>query len=180
MIVAFVVTSKGLVIEPEVVSSTHPLFSERAIEAVSQWRFHPGRHEGQLVNTRLKVPVSFTVREEEMKGVDAIMSFAIERAALLGGQVAADAGELQMAKPVGKLPVPKRPNGESFPPGAKVLLILVLDGAGRAERAHILDAQPEELGPVVREIALRSLFEPRILNGEAVPANALLIVGRRR
>lgn len=178
--VAFVVTTKGLVTEPKVVSSTHPLFSERAIEAVSQWRFHPGRRDGQLVNTRLQVPVYFTIRQEELKGVDAIMNFAVGRAAELGGQVADDAQELQMAKPVGKLPVPKRPNGESFPAGSKVLLILVLDSAGRAQRAHILDAQPEELGPAVQEIALRSLFEPRMLNGEAVPSNALLIVGRRR
>lgn len=178
--VSFVVTTKGLVAEPAVVSSTHPLFSERAIEAVSQWRFHPGRRDGRLVNTRLQVPVYFNIREEALTGVDGVMAFAMGRAAQLGGQVAADSVELQMAKPVGKLPVPKRPNGESFPAGAKVLLILVLDAAGRAERAHILDAQPEELGPAVQEIALRSLFEPRILNGEAVPSNALLIVGRRR
>jgi hypothetical protein len=128
--VSFVVTSKGLVIEPKVVSSPHPLFSKRATEAVSQWRFHPGRREGRLVNTRL--------------------------------------------------PVPTMPNGEPPSAEARVLLLLALDETGRVQRAHILDAQPAELGGALRQIALDELFEPKIVTGEAMPSNVLLPFRGRR
>lgn len=180
VMVSFVVTSKGMVIEPKVVSSSHPLFSERATEAVSQWRFHPGRREGRLVNTRLQVPVYFKINEESMQGVDGLLGFAQARATDLGGEVAADAVDLRLAKPRGRLPVPRMSDGELPSAEARVLLLLALDETGRVQRAHILDAQPAELGGAIRQIVLEELFEPKFVNGEAVPSNVLLPFRGRR
>ncbi|MEO6569576.1 MAG: energy transducer TonB, partial [Opitutaceae bacterium] len=63
VLVDFVVDTSGRVRNPSVVKTSHPGFSERAIEAVRSWRFSPGVRNGQVVNTRMRVPVYFTLSD---------------------------------------------------------------------------------------------------------------------
>lgn len=63
---------------------------------------------------------------------------------------------------------------------AQAMLILVLDSKGITKRAHLLMAEPAELGPAVREVVFASEFPPRVVNGEAVESNAVLFYRSRR
>lgn len=57
--IVFVVDPSGRVESPTVLSSSDPIFERAAINAVKQWRFEPGRRNGQSVSFRMRVPITF-------------------------------------------------------------------------------------------------------------------------
>ncbi len=61
VVVEFIVDTQGNVRDPVVVSSTHPGFEQAAIDAVSKWKFRPGRKAGAAQNTRVQQRVAFTL-----------------------------------------------------------------------------------------------------------------------
>jgi len=61
--VEFTVDETGAVVNPWVVSSTHRAFEEPTLRAVEKWRFAPGRHLGQVVKFRMRVPVLFNLSD---------------------------------------------------------------------------------------------------------------------
>lgn len=61
VVVEFIVDSKGDTRDVRVVRSTHPGFEHAAVEGVGKWRFRPGMKTGRKVNTRMMVPIRFTV-----------------------------------------------------------------------------------------------------------------------
>lgn len=48
--VEFIVDTNGNVRNPFVVRSTHREFEDAALQAISKWRFRPGRKDGRIVN----------------------------------------------------------------------------------------------------------------------------------
>jgi len=64
VVVEFVVNYDGRVLNPRVVSSSDSLFEEATLQAVSQWRFEPGRRDGKVVRFRMMVPVEFRLDGE--------------------------------------------------------------------------------------------------------------------
>jgi TonB family protein len=174
VLVDFVVDPTGRVTNARVLKTPHPLFGDRALEAVNQWRFHPGRQDGRLVATHMRVPVSFTLGGEQLEGVEGMLSSAASLARRLGGQVAADATELRLAQPIGRLHLPRQADGSLLPADVRAIVLLVLDETGRPVRGHILQAEPERAGPALLASGLAGTFKPRVVNGEAVPSNVLL------
>lgn len=61
--VGFIVDSNGDVRDGYVISSTHREFEVPAVQAVSKWKFRPGRRSGKAVNTRMSVPIVFSFSE---------------------------------------------------------------------------------------------------------------------
>ncbi len=59
--VSVVVSAEGEVLEMYVVESTDVGFEEAALECIEQWEFGPAIHEGNPRETRLTVPVKFTL-----------------------------------------------------------------------------------------------------------------------
>lgn len=59
--VVFVVDKNGRVTNPVVQSSTTPALEGAALQAVKRWRFEPGRRRGQMVQFKMRVPISFSV-----------------------------------------------------------------------------------------------------------------------
>ncbi len=59
VLVDFIVDTTGRVRNAHAIQSTHQAFNERAVEAVRQWVFLPGRKAGLLVPTHMQVPVFF-------------------------------------------------------------------------------------------------------------------------
>ncbi|WP_404421283.1 energy transducer TonB [Nibricoccus sp. IMCC34717] len=61
VIVSFVVSNTGEVIDAEVTSSTNQGFNNAALASVKRWRFKPGLYHGQPVATRMEQPVRFAL-----------------------------------------------------------------------------------------------------------------------
>jgi protein TonB len=61
--VGFIVGVNGDVRDAYVVNSTHREFEAPAVQAVSKWKFRPGRRNAHAVNTRMSVPIVFSPRE---------------------------------------------------------------------------------------------------------------------
>jgi protein TonB len=63
VVVGFICDSDGNVRDAYVVSSTHREFDAAAVQAVSKWKFKAGRRGGRAVNTRMSVPLEFTLTD---------------------------------------------------------------------------------------------------------------------
>lgn len=61
VVIEFVVSADGLVVDPVPKSSTNPAFETPAIEAISRWRFEPGMKDGMPVPTRMVIPIGFAL-----------------------------------------------------------------------------------------------------------------------
>lgn len=59
VLVEFVVNPRGEVIQSRIVESSHPVFDQSTLRAVSHWRFQPGTKNGVPVTFRMVVPVNF-------------------------------------------------------------------------------------------------------------------------
>ena len=57
--IVFVVDQRGRVENPIVQSSSNPAFEAAALAAVKQWKFEPGKRNGEAVRFRMRVPVTF-------------------------------------------------------------------------------------------------------------------------
>lgn len=57
--VLFVVDRQGRVENPLVQKSTDALFEKPALAAVKQWKFEPGKRNGEAVRFRMRVPITF-------------------------------------------------------------------------------------------------------------------------
>lgn len=174
VMVDFIVDTTGRVQNAYAIKSNHPLFATRAVEAVNQWRFDPGRKDGRLVNTHMQAPIIFTLNDETMGGVDNLLGRARELAAG-HPELVDDTKNLTLAFPTSPLPTPTLPDGSPAPAESRVLVVLVLGADGIPIRGHILDANPEALGPVVLQSALKGRFKPRVEEGIPAPSNALLV-----
>ncbi|HVS19135.1 MAG TPA: energy transducer TonB [Planctomycetota bacterium] len=57
--ILFVVDPNGRVESPIVQKQVHPALDKAALAAVKQWRFEPGRRNGDVVRFRMRVPITF-------------------------------------------------------------------------------------------------------------------------
>lgn len=57
--VIFSVGQDGRVSDPVVQKSSDPVFEKAALNAVKQWKFEPGKKNGQPVRFRMRVPITF-------------------------------------------------------------------------------------------------------------------------
>jgi protein TonB len=64
VVVEFICDTNGDVLNPFAVRSTQREFEAAAVQAVSKWKFRPGKKGGRAVNTRMQQPISFTLNEE--------------------------------------------------------------------------------------------------------------------
>ncbi len=63
VVLDIVIKSDGSTGNISVVSSDDPAFTEAAEQAVSRWRFNPGLQDGKPVDTRVRVPIPFKIRD---------------------------------------------------------------------------------------------------------------------
>jgi periplasmic protein TonB len=64
VVVQFIVDSQGNVLDAFAVSSTQHDFEEPAVQAVSRWKFRPGRKDGRAVATRMEIPIVFSLEND--------------------------------------------------------------------------------------------------------------------
>jgi len=64
VVVGFVVSSQGDVVQARIVSSSHPGFERSALTAIEKWKFRPGMKNGKKVNTRVEQPLTFLMTDD--------------------------------------------------------------------------------------------------------------------
>lgn len=64
VLVGFIVDSNGDVREAYAIRSTQREFEAAAVQAVSKWKFRPGKKGGRSVNTKMQVPIVFSITED--------------------------------------------------------------------------------------------------------------------
>jgi len=64
VLVEFIVDTNGDVRNAFAVRSSQREFEAAAVQAVSKWKFRPGRKGGRAVNTRMQQPISFSLAED--------------------------------------------------------------------------------------------------------------------
>jgi protein TonB len=63
VVVEFIISTEGDVIQTQVVKSSHREFEMPALQAVQKWKFKPGRRRGQVVNVRASQLLEFNATE---------------------------------------------------------------------------------------------------------------------
>jgi protein TonB len=63
VLVGFIVDSNGDVRDAYAIRSNQREFEAAAIQAVMKWKFRPGRKGGRAVNTRMQVPIVFSITD---------------------------------------------------------------------------------------------------------------------
>lgn len=171
--VVFVVDTAGRVQDVTAPETTHPVFAERSIAAIREWRFEPAMKDNRRVQARVQITFPFSIQREVVDGVDGLLVGARSKAQELGPEYEKDAEGLRLAKPKGAIDFPTGGRAEANE-RRYAIVILVLDETGRPTRGRILEASPGELGEQWLQIGLRTLFEPRFEDGKRVPSNVLL------
>ncbi|HEX2855342.1 MAG TPA: energy transducer TonB [Opitutaceae bacterium] len=64
VMVEFIVDTVGNVVNATAADSSHMGFESAAVTGVLKWKFRPGMRAGRKVNTRLQVPIIFSVRDD--------------------------------------------------------------------------------------------------------------------
>ena len=59
VVIIFIVNKDGRVEEAKVQRSSHPAFERAALAAIKQWKFEPGKRDGEPVRFRMKQPFKF-------------------------------------------------------------------------------------------------------------------------
>jgi protein TonB len=63
VVVGFIISAKGEVLAPYVISSEVRRFEDAALAGVLKWKFRPGYRGGRAVNTRTQIAIHFRVVE---------------------------------------------------------------------------------------------------------------------
>lgn len=64
VLVGFIVNVNGDTQDVYAIKSTQREFEAPAVQAVQKWKFRPGKRQGKAVNTRMQVPIVFSITEE--------------------------------------------------------------------------------------------------------------------
>lgn len=64
VVVDFIVDTHGDVQNAYAIRSSQREFEAAAVQAVSKWKFKPGRKGGRAVNTKMQVPIVFSITDE--------------------------------------------------------------------------------------------------------------------
>ncbi len=62
VVVLFIVDESGTVRLPRIENSSDYAFDKPALDAIKKWRFTPGIKDGRKVKTKMRLPISFSVR----------------------------------------------------------------------------------------------------------------------
>lgn len=177
VVVQFIIDTTGRVQNATALKDPHPLLTERAITALKQWRFAPGRKDGRHVMTRAQLEFPFYLSDEDVADLDSLLRDAYTEAERLGPDVLRDAHDLRLARPLTRLQIPDQSKGADGP--SNVVLLLVLDEKGKPVRGHILNAEPKGSGGAFLQIALQAIYAPRFEDGKPVASNVVLVYAKR-
>jgi protein TonB len=61
VVIHFIVSARGVIEDPVVVSTPHPLLGAAVTKALAHWQFRAGMKNGRAVSTEMELPVRFNL-----------------------------------------------------------------------------------------------------------------------
>lgn len=168
VLLEFVVDKTGAIKNPVVLQSNNPCFNEAAIEALSKWKFEPGRMGGEPLNTRLQLPMIFEMLDETGRDFSTVETSSKQKQEKLPEQLRYDIAPTPKGVAVPVYPYPlvfEKVNG-----GATVAFLI--DEDGRVARVKVLEASRPEFGLALAAAAETYTFTPAMKAGR--PTKTLL------
>ncbi len=167
ILLELVVTKMGtpkdvLVIEAEPAN----IFEEAAIEAVRQYRFIPGRRNGEVVDVRVRVPINFTLGEPNEY-------YPLDPETKDRAEIRYEFSEVDRPPRVLRVFPPKYPfSAKEEKIEGKVMMRFVVDTDGRAQEPEVVMAAPYGIfEESTLEVIELYQFEPALMNG--MPVNCI-------
>lgn len=174
-VVEFIVTAQGTVEEPYSVAETDPAFGEAATKAVAKWKFKPGTKHGKPINSRMFVPIYFTLKNSGNEDWNAKIQ------AVLTGFQRKSSPEVPSEFQYDKAPEPRRIQAPVWPwvdgvpvRNGKADIFFAINAKGHVEQASVVSATSEVFGKAAQAAVESWRFDPAELEGKPVPA-----LGRR-
>jgi TonB family protein len=167
VVLAFVVDTRGAVVNPVVLRSNNPAFDEPAIEALLKWNFAPATVDGQPVNTRLSLPIMFAFNDGSGRAavtVDALGRKAQER---LPEALRYDVAPkpLGMVRPVYPYPLLRDDRK------GKATVVFIVGRTGDVEQLEVVAATEPEFGRALAAAVETFKFDPALKDGHPTQAS---------
>ena len=163
--IEFIVDVEGRVINPFVIESNNPWFERPAIEAILQWKFHPGLKNGQVVNCRAQQRVQFELDDPSTE--------------LWQTTKAPDHANLPLEIRWDEAPQPIKSTYPVYPAEAlqaekkgRAVVRFLVNPQGRIEAAKVLEASAPEFGGAAMASIDAWRFKPATRAGK--PCSALI------
>ncbi len=160
VLISFIVSVEGRVRRAEVVRSSNPGFDEPALDALMQWTFQPGMRNGIPVNTRMQVPIVFSLAGEPGRSAYRFTPNPKAMAALPPEFRYDHPPEVRGAAlatyPLEALKEKK---------GGKVKVRLVVDDKGRVAGTRVMESPREDLGLAAQAMVECFEFSPAAREG---------------
>lgn len=171
--VGFVVDTNGAVLSARADKSTRAEFELSAVEAVSAWKFEPGRKDGHAVNTVLVVPILFQVTEDSPAeaNTQAVPAVATGEgdALRINGERVYDISKLD------RMPSPKSQVAPKYPAALRrsriageALVDFIVDTKGAVRNAHAIESTHREFGDAAVAAVSKWIFRPGLKNSRTV------------
>ncbi len=171
--VAFIVNTKGEVVDAIAIRATNAAFAEAAVRAVLQWKFKPGMKNGRLVNTRMQVPIIFQLEDTPGGGYAPYAVAGQNRPAELPEEFRYDTPPRPIAAAEPVYPFELMFAGTEGT--AKVAL--VISRSGEVSQTELLQASHPEFGQSLLACAQLWKFEPASREGQ--PTRSMLVLERK-
>lgn len=158
----FVVDEEGVVREPRMasVAGAEPGIERAVVDALSRWRFRPGRKDGRPVPTRLTMPVAFFPPDS---------ADSAEAAVEPAGPVVVPAEELD------RQPLLRYQSKPLYPPdlrqrgiGGEVLVEFLIDEKGIVRNPRAVQSPHRALGEAAEVAVAQWTFFPAMKSGRPV------------
>lgn len=178
VLVQFELDETGIVVSPRVLESSHPAFSAPALAAVSKARFIPAMRDGKACPYRnLTIPIVFNLEETFDPFVDELLLHSAREVRSNSSCHPDDAFDLIMAHPESVDPQLVPPAGEPVPAYAMAILLVVVNPKGGVDRVVVLRSTHSSVAEPTRLAVQAMRFKPRVVNGEPVTSNCVLLLG---
>jgi TonB family protein len=165
VVVRFVVDKDGNTADLTIISSTHKLMEEAAIDAVLKWKFNPALKNGKPAAARMQLPVVFAFQEESFTG-------AVQTNKPSEGQIRKIPGDLwhDTAPTIANVLYPVYPYDLLVKKiGGKAQVDFLVGVDGLVTDVRVVKADRAEFGEALAAAVAASVFEPAShLSGKSI------------
>lgn len=182
-LVGLVVDENGQPQDVHLITATHPAYGEESVRAIQQWRFSPGRANGQPARIVMHVIMSFFPDDPKRSGPrvkPGVVHFVPERDIARFPDPKPNSGEWKNPKPISRKP-PEYPPAAGGAPG-RAMVDFVINAQGVVTHVRCESTTHRVFALEAERAVSYWRFEPALRNGKpaAIHARQQMLFGGAR